>query len=128
MKNLFNNIVSKNGEGLMLRDPNSKYVQKRSKTLLKVKPTDDAEAIIINMVEGKGKDKNSMGAMIMQTVKPPLLEFRIGTGFTQAMRKQFWNKKNDMIGNTVTYTYKGLTTKGVPRHSAFMRLRVNKNY
>ena len=127
MKSMFNNIVSKNGEGIMLRDPNSFYEQKRSKKLLKVKPTDDAEAIIINMIEGKGKNAGSMGALKMQTLKKPFIEFRIGTGFTQAMRKNYWIKKTNMIGNTVTYTYKGLTAKGVPRHPAFMRLRVDKN-
>ena len=124
---MFNNIISKNGEGIMLRDPNSLYEQKRSKSLLKVKPTDDAEAIIIDMIEGKGKDEGSMGAMKMQTVKLPYIEFRIGTGFTQAMRKSFWKQKNNMKGNTVTFTHKGLTAKGVPRHPAFMRLKVDKN-
>jgi DNA ligase-1 len=35
-----------NGEGLMLKDPESFYEKKRSNKLLKVKKFDDAEAIV----------------------------------------------------------------------------------
>lgn len=127
MKAMFNNIIKKGGEGIMLRVANSKYEQKRSKTLLKVKPTDDAEAIITNMIEGKGKDVGTMGALKVKLQKNPAIEFKIGTGFTSNLRKMFWNKKNNYIGNVVTFGYKGLTTKGIPRHPSFMRLRSDKN-
>ena len=126
MKEMFNNIVSKGGEGIMLRNPNAKYQQKRSKNLLKVKPTNDAEAIIINMIEGKGKDEGRMGAIKVKHKKSGV-EFKIGTGFTAAMRQDFWNKKNNLKGNMVTFGYKGLTAKGVPRHPTFIRMRKNKN-
>jgi DNA ligase-1 len=41
------------GEGLMLRQPGSLYVGKRSKTLLKVKTFYDAEAKVIGYEAGK---------------------------------------------------------------------------
>ena len=40
-------VVRMGGEGLMLRQPESQYEPRRSPTLLKVKPYDDAEATVI---------------------------------------------------------------------------------
>ena len=45
-------IVDKGGEGLMLRDPEGKYINKRSDVLLKVKKMFDAEATVIDHVKG----------------------------------------------------------------------------
>lgn len=45
------------GEGLMLRQPKSKYVGSRSNTLLKVKSFFDDEALVVDYVPGKGKHK-----------------------------------------------------------------------
>ena len=125
MKSIFENIVSKGGEGIMLRQPDSKYMQKRSKTLLKVKPTDDAEAVIENMIEGRGKDASSMGAMQVHLQQNPKIKFKIGSGFTTKMRKNFWFDKDKYIGTVITFGYKGFTAKGVPRHPVFIRTKYN---
>ena len=47
MNNYYKYIISNKGEGIMLKDPDSVYEQKRSDYMLKYKPTYDAEAIII---------------------------------------------------------------------------------
>ena len=39
-------VTAGKGEGMMIRDPDSKYEGKRSDTLLKVKKFDDAEAVV----------------------------------------------------------------------------------
>ena len=48
-------VIDIMGEGLMLKDPNSVYEQKRSDKLLKVKKFDDAEAEVIGHEEGTGR-------------------------------------------------------------------------
>ena len=40
-------VIALKGEGLMLKDPSSKYEQKRSDRLVKVKKFDDTEATVI---------------------------------------------------------------------------------
>jgi DNA ligase-1 len=40
-------VLKMDGEGLMLKDPESKYERRRSEKLLKVKKFDDSEAIVI---------------------------------------------------------------------------------
>jgi len=44
---LMDTILSAKGEGVMLKDPKSKYEGKRSYALLKVKKFEDAEAVVI---------------------------------------------------------------------------------
>ena len=127
MEKLYKNIVNAGGEGLMLRKADSLYVQRRSKNLLKVKPTNDSEAIITDIVEGKGKDKGRMGAIQVHLQKNPNVRFKIGTGFDDKMRQEIWNAQNQMRGKVVTFGYKGLTKYGIPRHPAFIRFRKNTN-
>jgi len=119
---MYKNILNKKGEGIMLRDPDSFYVQKRSKSLLKVKPTNNSNAIIYNFIEGKGKNIDSLGAFVVQNENK---KFKIGTGFTSNMRKKYWSLKNKLKGKVVTYTHKGVTSKGIPRHPSFLRFREN---
>jgi len=44
--------------------------------------------------------------------------FRIGTGFSDAARED-----PPAVGSTVTYTFRGLTRRGVPRFPSFWRVR-----
>ena len=125
MKSLYDDVIGKGGEGIMLRKPGSLYQQKRSKDLLKVKPTDDDEAIITGFQEGKGKDSGSLGALEVYLLKNKNIKFKIGTGFTAALRRKYWNNQNNILGQTVTFGHKGWTNKGIPRHPAFMRFRYN---
>ncbi len=54
-------IISRDGEGLMLREPGSRYEPGRSNTLLKVKQFQDAEARVIGHQAGKGRHKGRLG-------------------------------------------------------------------
>ncbi|CAD6950785.1 unnamed protein product, partial [Tilletia controversa] len=51
------------GEGLMLRKAGSQYDHRRSRSLLKVKTFYDAEAIVISIEQGEGKNSGRMGAL-----------------------------------------------------------------
>ena len=63
----------------MLRQPESKYENKRSDKLLKVKKFDDAEATVIAIEEGEGRLKDLMGAIRVKSDDGK--EFKIGSGF-----------------------------------------------
>ena len=128
MDTMLRDILSKGGEGIMLRNPASMYQQKRTKNLLKVKPNDDAEAVIVGMVEGKGKDSGRLGALEVVLKSDNSIKFKIGSGLTDQLRENLWSNKNSYIGDTVTFGYTGVTKYGVPRHPVFIRKRVDKAY
>src|SRR4051812_24829214 len=60
-------VVRQGGEGLMLRQPGSAYEPRRSPTLLKVKPFDDAEATVTAHEPGQGKYAGKLGAVRVRT-------------------------------------------------------------
>jgi DNA ligase-1 len=57
-------IVSRGGEGVVLRDPWSVWTPERSHQLLKIKGIEDDEAIVTGYTEGKGKLEGMMGALV----------------------------------------------------------------
>ena len=108
-------VVRMGGEGLMLRQPRSRYEAGRSPTLLKVKPYDDAEARVIAYEPGKGKFAGQLGALRVQTDDGR--EFSIGSGLTEAQRGS-----PPPIGTVITYRFRGLTAKGMPRFPSYLRV------
>ncbi|HTV43406.1 MAG TPA: DNA ligase [Candidatus Sulfotelmatobacter sp.] len=104
------------GEGLMLRQPGSKYVAGRSTTLLKVKTFHDAEAIVIGHQAGAGRHKGRMGALLVRL--PDGADFAIGTGFSDGEREN-----PPGIGATVTFRYQELSDAGVPRFPSWVGVR-----
>ena len=110
-------VIARGGEGIMLRNPKAPYESGRSKNLLKFKRTLDAEARIIGIENGKGKNAGRMGALKCLMI-PEGKEFKIGTGFTDAQRD-----RHPPIGSIVTYKYQELTKAGLPRFPVFDRVR-----
>lgn len=108
--------VNAGGEGLMLHRGSSLYKGRRSGDLLKVKLYEDAEAVVVAHVPGKGKFTNMLGAMVVKMSDG--IQFKIGTGFSNKERQN-----PPEIGEIVTFQYRGKTKKGVPRFASFLRIR-----
>jgi DNA ligase-1 len=105
------------GEGLMLRQPGSRYEAGRSTTLLKVKSFRDAEAVVIGHQAGAGKHKGRLGALLARL--PNGTEFAIGTGFSDRERAN-----PPAIGASVTFRYQELSEAGVPRFPSYVGVRL----
>jgi DNA ligase-1 len=75
-------VIAKGGEGVMLRDPESLYENRRSASLLKVKKFDDAEATVTGHERGTGRCSGMTGAIHVRGDDG--IEFKIGSGFTDA--------------------------------------------
>src|SRR5688572_1612007 len=109
-------VVRLGSEGLMLRQPGSAYEAGRSPTLLKVKPYDDAEATVIAHEPGKGKYAGKLGALRVRTEDGR--EFSVGSGLSDADRES-----PPPVGTVITYRFRGLTAKGLPRFPSYLRVR-----
>lgn len=109
-------IVNNGGEGLMLHHQAAHYTAGRSQALLKLKHYNDAEAVVLEHIKGKGKYKNQLGSLKVKM--PSGLTFKIGSGFTDQDRKS-----PPPIGSTITFKYIGKTARGVPRFASFLRMR-----
>ena len=111
-------VIKLGGEGLMLHRGDSIYKAGRTSDILKVKTFQDAEAIVIAHLHGKGKYEGMLGAIRVET--PDGRQFKIGTGFKDKDRKN-----PPAIGSQITYKYFGLTRKGIPKFASFLRIREN---
>jgi DNA ligase 1 len=109
-------IESLGGEGLMLRQPASKYAAGRSTSLLKIKSFIDDEAKVIGHEPGKGRHKGRLGALLVEMSNGT--RFSIGTGFSDAERQN-----PPPIGSVVTFRYQELTDGKVPRFPSFLGIR-----
>lgn len=109
-------IMTKGGEGLMLHRETALYHSGRSDDLLKLKPFEDAEAVVVGYKPGQGKNTGLMGSIKVRMDNGKL--FYIGSGFTQEQRRN-----PPEIGSLVTYRYQGFTQSGIPRFAVFLRLR-----
>lgn len=109
-------VVKAGGEGLMLHRADALYETGRGDTLLKMKPWDDAEALVIDHLPGKGRNAGRLGALRVRTADGR--EFSLGTGFTDQVRRH-----PPAIGTLVTYRYSDLTRSGLPRFASFLRVR-----
>lgn len=118
LKKCFNEVVKAGGEGLMLHRADASYETGRSDTLLKMKPSADADALVIGYRQGKGKHAGSMGALRLRT--PEGFVFSLGTGFSDEERRN-----PPALGSTVTYRYRDVTGTGLPRFASFLRIRVD---
>ncbi len=104
------------GEGVMLRQPGSKYVVGRSSTLLKVKSFLDAEAEIIAHLPGTGRHKGRLGALEVRLDNGTV--FSVGTGFSDKERDD-----PPPIGTVITFRYQELSDGGVPRFPSYVGVR-----
>jgi len=114
LKKKLDEVVRGGGEGLMLHRADAPYLTGRSDALLKLKPLLDTEAVVVGHVPGQGKYAGMMGALELRT--PAGQRFRIGTGFSDALRRD-----PPPLGSTITYTYRDLTPSGLPRFASYLR-------
>lgn len=109
------------GEGLMVRQPKSRYEAGRSSTLLKVKSFHDTEARVVEHLPGLGKHKGRLGALLVEL--PDGTRFNVGTGFSDAEREA-----PPAIGSIITFRYQELSTTGVPRFPSYVGERIDQKF
>lgn len=116
LKARLDRVVGEGGEGLMLKRRESRYEAGRSDDLLKVKTFEDADAVVVEHIAGKGRLQGMMGALQVELSSGR--RFRIGTGFSDKLRA-----RPPAPGTRITFKYYGLTATGLPRFASFLRVR-----
>lgn len=79
------------------------YECKRTKSLIKVKQFYAATLRVIGYEEGSGKNKGALGSLI---VKYKDGKSGVGYGYSDQMRKDLWEKRDELIGKLIDIKYK----------------------
>lgn len=138
-------------EGTMIRKPDGPYKQGRSTTkegyLLKLKPFDDGEAVIVGYVEQQHNQNQAttnalglterstnaegmvpagtLGTLVVRGVRGQFdgVQFEIGTGFTAVQRQAIWNNRPYYEGAIVKFKYQKHGSVDRPRIPVFLGFR-----
>lgn len=99
----YETAVDNGEEGIML-NLDTPYYCKRTKTLLKVKPTKSADLEIVGFEKGGvgTKYENTLGALIVDYKG---VKVGVGSGLTDDIRNEIWNNQNDYLGKIAEINY-----------------------
>lgn len=107
-------------EGAMYRSADGKYVNKRSRDLMKIKEFKDAEFTVARVEEGRGKME---GHAVFICLAHNGSEFKVKMAAPQEKLKEIYNNSEKYINKQLTVKYQGLTADSIPRFPVGMRFR-----
>jgi len=89
-------------EGIMIKEVSAPYECKRSVAWLKLKPFIEVSLEVIDVEEGTGKNVGRLGALVCSGVDDGrAIKVNVGSGFSDADRDEFWNYRDECVGNVV---------------------------
>ena len=112
MWQIYDRYVSQGHEGAIVRFEDSPYENKRSKNLLKLKPTDSDEFEIVDVQEGSGNWAGIAKRILCKMDDGKEFAASFKGNMTQA--KEFLDNKDNYIGKKYEFLYNGFTGYGIP--------------
>lgn len=113
----FQSVVAAGAEGLVLHRADAPWEAGRSDHLLKWKPVQDAEAVVIAHLPGRGRFTGQVGALRVRDAEGRV--FSVGSGLDDATRRA-----PPPVGSLITYQHRGWTSRGLPRFATYLRERM----
>ena len=92
-------------EGCML-NLDTPYECKRTKSLMKIKKFYDFDLQIVGYEEGTGRNKGRLGAFVVDYNGNKV---KVGSGYSDEERVNFWNNRDKYIGRVITVKYKEIS-------------------
>ena len=99
---LFEQYLSEGQEGIILKDMNSPWEDKRVKHQIKFKGELECDLKCVGWEEGTGKNKGRLGALVLESADG-VVKVSVGTGFTDEMRDTI--TKQSVVDKIVAIKY-----------------------
>jgi DNA ligase-1 len=127
---LFKEQLAKGEEGIILKNNDHPWEDKRSKQCVKMKEVIEMDLKITGFAEGTGKASGMTGAIQVEN-KDGSIKTSVGTGLDDATRKDIWARQEELIGTIITVKCNGvISRKGADSKSLFLpvfvELRLDK--
>ena len=121
-------------EGVMIKDIDAPYECKRTHAWLKAKPFIEVTLEVVDVEEGTGRNEGRLGAIVCKgTDDGKDIVVNVGSGFTDVHRDDYWNSRDDLIGNlvevradAVTQNQDGTYSLRFPRFKTFRGFEVGE--
>lgn len=92
-------------EGVIL-NLDAPYECKRTKNLIKVKQFYTMDLEVVDVEEGSGRLKGTLGALVVDYKGNRV---NVGSGFDDATRSNIWNSRDEIIGRVIEVKYKEIS-------------------
>jgi len=124
LTNLYERFIDEGYEGIIIRNPAGLYKRSRSTDIMKLKPRNELDALVVELIEEVDKNGNPKGALGAIVCKHPGIkkEFAVGTGFTREQRIDYWAQPERILGKTVEINYQSLTEESI-KMCSFKRVK-----
>ncbi len=125
-KTLFEGLLADGQEGIILKDKNGIWENKRAKHQIKFKGEMECDLEIIAVEEGTGKYAGKLGAVVCRS-RPEdgkYLTVNVGSGFNDAHRTDLWAIRDQLIGKIVAVKYNMRSKNKAGEESLFLPIFV----
>ena len=123
VQEFFDQCIENGLEGVIIKGVDSHYKCGRNTNWLKYKPSDTVDAVVIDLVEGKGQLKGTLGAV---TVKLPNGNLTNVSGFKMTQRHDIWGNPQKYLDKTIEIRYDSYTKDGRLRFGRYLKVRGDK--
>ena len=105
---LLESEIARNQEGVMINICDAPYEFKRTWNLMKVKKMNTLDLEVVDYEEGSGRLSGTLGAIHVRYKDGNIV--KVGSGFSDELRKQIWNHDIMIVGSIVEIQYFEETT------------------
>jgi ATP-dependent DNA ligase len=120
----FRDFTAQGFEGVMVKDASALYhVGTRSAAWQKLKASDTVDAVIVDVIEGKGRCAHMAGHIVVRLGRRFV---RVGTGMTDTVRRDLLARRADFIGQTAEVAFHCVTPDDSLRHPSLVCIRGDK--
>lgn len=110
LKELEKQALNQGYEGLVLKDTNAPYYNKRSHHWLKLKPSIEVTLEVKDVEEGTKRNEGRLGALVCEGKDDGKhIRVNVGSGFSDKQRDEFWQQKDQLPGNLVEVKADGVS-------------------
>lgn len=120
----FREFTAQGFEGVMIKDASAPYhIGTRSAAWQKLKASDTVDAVIVDVVEGKGRCLHMAGHIVVRLGRRFV---RVGTGMTDTVRRDLLARRAHFIGQTAEVAFHCVTPDDSLRHPSLVCIRGDK--
>lgn len=116
-KAIFEQYLAEGKEGIILKDGNGVWEDKRSKGQIKFKGELECDLKIVGLEEGQGKYQGLLGALLVESADG-ILKVSVGSGLTDALRTSL--NTTTILGKIIAVKYNARIKNKQGEHSLFL--------
>ncbi len=124
IRSIYDEHRSNGLEGAMVKPLDGTYRKARSHAWLKIKAAETHDLIVKDIFEGTGKYEGALGGVIVDFDG---VDVRVGGGFTDEERFEYWKNPGLIVGRMAEIEAHEKTPDGSLRHPRFLKWRDDKH-